>query len=104
MPTPPSPRFLAIYIGTTNDTNGNPRRGWYIYDLADNSAPVTWIEEGYRGWSAPVYDIAAHLGMSTATWADIAAARALVRETGRIDVTPGEYRAARKLPRFGGGK
>lgn len=100
-PTPPAPRFFCVYIGTTNDTNGNPRRGWYVHDLADPSAPVTWIEEGYRGTSAPVDEVARVLGMPVATWRDVAAVRELVRETGRIDVTPGEYRAARKLPRFG---
>jgi hypothetical protein len=96
------PVFLAIYIGCNNDVNGNPRRGWYVHDLRDPSAPVTWVEEGYHGQSAPVDAVARVLGMPTATWRDVAAVRALVRETGRINVTPGEYRDARKLPRFGG--
>ena len=112
-----TPIYLAIYIGTTNDTNGNPRRGWYVSrldgepmipdaptDRKGETAPAytCWVEEGYHGQSAPVDAIARHLNMPTATWRDIAAVKALVRETGRIEVTPGEYRSARKLPRFGG--
>lgn len=103
MSTPTAPRFFAVYIGTTNDTNGNPRRGWYVHDLADPSAPVTWIEEGYHGQSAARSAVADYFGMPTLTSRNMDAVRELVRETGRIDVTPGEYRAARKLPRFGGG-
>ena len=103
--TPPTPRFFAVYIGTTNDTNGNPRRGWYVHDLADRSAPVTWCEEGYGNFPWPAF--ARVLGLPSATsgdyWACRDEARPYVRETGRIDVTPGEYRSARKLPRFGGG-
>lgn len=48
MPTDtPTPRFFTVYIAAPNDRNGNPRRGWYVYDLTDRDAPVTWIEEGY---------------------------------------------------------
>ena len=116
----PLPVFLAVYIGTANDTNGNPRRGWYVSRL--NGAPIIpahptgrkgetcpvytcWVEEGYHGATAPVYAVAEHLGMPTRTWANVAAVRELVRETGRISVTPGEYRDARKLPALpvGGG-
>ena len=41
---------MLIYIGTTNDTSGNPRRGW----IATTSAgqPLSWIEEGYLGRGA----------------------------------------------------
>ena len=113
-----TPIYLAIYIATTNDTNGNPRRGWYVSRLdgepmipelppngrnsGKDPAYTCWVEEGYHGQSAPVDAIARRLNMPTATWRDIAAVKALVRETGRIEVTPGEYRSARKLPRFGG--
>lgn len=97
----PAPRYFAVYIGTTNDTNGNPRRGWLVHDLADRSAPVTWCEEGYCGRTSLDAAAADVLGMSLATWRGVTDVRALVPVTGRIDVTPGEYRAARKLPRFG---
>jgi len=109
----PSPVFLAVYIATTNDTNGNPRRGWYVSRLdgapiipahptgrKGETAPVytCWVEEGYRGSFALVSTIAGHFEVYARTGAEIDAARALVRETGRISVTPGEYRDARKLP------
>lgn len=94
----PAPRYLAIYIGAPNDTNGNPRRGWYVHDLTDPSAPVTWIEEGYGNFPWPTF--AARLGLGECSYYDDRL-RALVRQTGRIDVTPSEYRAASKLPRFG---
>lgn len=38
---------MLIYIGTTNTTNGNPRRGW-IRTTAEGQ-PIGWIEEGYEG-------------------------------------------------------
>mgnify|MGYP000908267789 CR=1 FL=1 len=115
-PAPVVPVFLAVYIGTTNDVNGNPRRGWYVSRLDGQEvarskvgklgetqpAFTAWVEEGYNGTSAPVDAVARVLGMPTKTWNDIAAVRALVHETGRINVTPGEYPDARKLPRFGG--
>ena len=101
-PTPPAPRYLAIYIGTTNDTNGNPRRGWYVFDLVTPNDGTTWIEEGYGNFPWPTF--AARLGLDAADYFDARdKARPYVRELGRIDVTPGEYRAARRLPRFGGG-
>lgn len=113
---PRGPVYLAVYIGTTNDTNGNPRRGWYVSRL--DGAPVIaagrnsgtdasytcWVEEGYNGDDA-LYGVVSrvsgiHTGSSVGRDRD--AARALVHETGCINVTPGEYRDARRLPRFGG--
>lgn len=41
---------MLIYIGTTNDTNGNPRRGWVRLD-SDGQA-LEWIEESYEGRGA----------------------------------------------------
>lgn len=41
---------MLIYIGTTNDTSGNPRRGWIRTD-SDGKA-LEWIEEGYEGRGA----------------------------------------------------
>lgn len=101
----PAPRFFCVYIAAPNDRNGNPRRGWYVHDLADPFAPVTWIEEGYGNFPWP--EFARLLGMPEVPGRDYFDerdwCRTYIRETGRIDVTPGEYRAARKLPRFGGG-
>lgn len=98
-----TPIFFLVYIGTTNDTNGNPRRGWYVHRL-DYGAPTTWVEEGYGNFPWP--ELAVACGIPGADTMDYFtardAARPYVRDSGRIDVTPGEYRAARKLPRFGG--
>jgi hypothetical protein len=41
---------MLIYIGTTNTTNGNPRRGWLR--TTATGQPLGWIEEGYEGRSA----------------------------------------------------
>ena len=41
---------MLIYIATTNDTNGNPRRGWIRTTSAGQ--PLGWIEEGYEGSGA----------------------------------------------------
>ena len=41
---------MLIYIGTTNTTTGNPRRGWLRTTAAGQ--PIGWIEEGYLGHAA----------------------------------------------------
>lgn len=41
---------MLIYIGTTNTTSGNPRRGWLRTTAAGQ--PLEWIEEGYEGSGA----------------------------------------------------
>jgi hypothetical protein len=41
---------MLIYIGTTNDTSGNPRRGWMRTTSAGQV--LGWIEEGYEGRGA----------------------------------------------------
>jgi hypothetical protein len=41
---------MLIYIGTTNDTSGNPRRGWIRTTSAGQV--LGWIEEGYEGRGA----------------------------------------------------
>lgn len=38
---------MLIRIATTNDSNGNPRRGWLSVTAAGQ--PLRWIEEGYLG-------------------------------------------------------
>ena len=42
--------MLAVYVGTKNDRNGNPRRGWIIY-AADGQVD-DFVEEGYQGIGA----------------------------------------------------
>lgn len=41
---------MLIYIGTTNTTNGGPRRGWIRTTAAGQI--LGWIEEGYEGSAA----------------------------------------------------
>lgn len=41
---------MLIYIGTTNDASGNPRRGWLRTTAAGQV--LGWIEEGYEGRNA----------------------------------------------------
>lgn len=41
---------MLLRIATTNDTNGNPRRGWLSVTAAGQ--PLRWIEEGYLGSAA----------------------------------------------------
>ena len=98
-------RYFAVYIGTTNDTNGNPRRGWLVHEPGNDSAGVRWVEEGYNGRDALYSAVSPRTdadenpnGSPRHDWRG--RARSLVYETGRINVTPGEYRDARKLPRF----
>ena len=41
---------MLIKIATTNDTNGNPRRGWLR--VTAGGQILGWIEEGYEGRGA----------------------------------------------------
>jgi hypothetical protein len=64
---------LAVYIGTAHDSNGNPRRGWVIYNKQGNV--IGFVDEGYAGRGALV----------NAGLADVHA-------TEMLRVTPGQYR------------
>ena len=66
---------MLVYIGTTNDTSGNPRRGWMRTTAAGN--PLGWIEEGYQGRGAiEGYDDG---------------------ETVKITVSPSEFKRLKKM-------
>jgi hypothetical protein len=66
---------MLIYIGTTNTTSGNPRRGWIKTTSAGQI--LGWIEEGYEGRGAiEGYDDG---------------------ETMKITVTPSEYKRLKGL-------
>ena len=66
---------MLIRIKSTNDINGNPRRGWLRVDAGGSVR--SWIEEGYEGEGA----ISAYKGEA---------------ETLPIYVTPKEYNRLRK--------
>lgn len=42
--------MFAVKIETTNDRNGNPRRGWFVYDVPGNC--VAFVDEGGEGEAA----------------------------------------------------
>jgi hypothetical protein len=66
---------MLIYIATTNDTSGNPRRGWIRTTSAGQA--IGWIEEGYLGYSAIAgYDDG---------------------ETMKITVSPAEFKRQKKM-------
>ena len=67
----------AVYVGTKNDVNGNPRRGW----LVDVGNTTVFVNEGYVGRAALKK-----------------ACPNAVERFSRIEITPGEYRNLRKLP------
>lgn len=69
-----SPRLsLAIYMNAGHTTSGNPRRGWLILEPRTGNH-IDFVDEGYAG------------------------ERSLTRpypnavQTGRIDITPAQYR------------
>lgn len=67
---------MLIKITTSNDINGNPRRGWLT--TRNGGAILGWIEEGYQGRGAiDGYDDA-EMGAE-------------------IKVTPQEFRRLKKL-------
>lgn len=44
------PLYFANYVRAENDRNGNPRRGWQVFDGTGETVAFVW--EGYRGESA----------------------------------------------------
>jgi hypothetical protein len=68
---------FALYLCTTNDTSGNPRRGWVVFR---GGIPSAFVHEGYRGHSA----LSDYLGEKSAH--DIGGSWY------RVLVTPSEFR------------
>lgn len=77
--------YYAIKLNAGNDRNGNPRRGWLVYDAQPTGDPehptrselVAWVEEGYAGIGAlrKVYPEAHELCQLRVPYAEIRAAR-----------------------------
>lgn len=67
--------MFAQRVVTTNDTNGNPRRGWIIY--ADNGAQLAFVAEGYHG-ERKLREVS---GLADITEGTVA-----------LTITPGQYR------------
>ena len=70
-------KVWAQKINAGHDTNGNPRRGWYVHDRSGKF--LGFVDEGYGGRSAllSVFPNAQEASMT-------------------IAATPGEYRSAKK--------
>lgn len=68
---------IAVYVGTTNDVNGNPRRGWVIVG-AYTGDTLDFVNEGYNGT------------------AELRSTYPGIIETGRLDITVRQYNALRK--------
>jgi hypothetical protein len=68
---------FALYLCTTNDTSGNPRRGWVVFR---SGVPSAFVWEGYKGDSA----LAEYLGLSFA--------RDVAGSWYRVQVAPSEFR------------
>ena len=66
--------MVAVYVGTKNSVSGNPKRGWAIYN--SDGVFKDFVDEGYSGRGA----------LKEAGYEGIA-------DTGKIDITPGQYRA-----------
>lgn len=64
---------VALRIDAPNDTNGNPRRGWLVFD-ANTGKTIAFIDEGYQG------ERALRLRYSAAV------------SLGSVNVKPAEYR------------
>lgn len=44
---------VAIRVNAGNDTNGNPRRGWVIYEASGSHLKaIDFVNEGYSGTEA----------------------------------------------------
>lgn len=79
---------IAVKISATNDRNGNPRRGWLVYQVTEqakrigegaDSDLVGFVDEGYAGIGA------------------LRRAYPRVHVISEVSVTPAEYRAALKM-------
>lgn len=77
--------MFALYMRTTNDRNGNPRRGWLVSD-ADGTVQG-FADEGYAG-TGSLDRAALTLGVET------------IPVLFTVDVTPTAYRAALKHARL----
>lgn len=100
-------RYLVVKIDAGNDRNGNPRRGWLVYEDSPGSPWLGWIEEGYGGWSLLYHAIlCAEWLRDRGTPAQIPTIADILemRDSGRVrivcslDVPYSEVRASRASP------
>lgn len=78
--------MIAVKISTTHDTNGNPRRGWLVYMATEDMDTgrsigydlIAFVDEGYAGNAA------------------LTRAYPLAVTIASLEVTPREYREAKR--------
>jgi len=85
---------------TTNDTNGNPRRGWLIGRIGERAghtfhAAIAWAEEEYLGNAALEHALEAIKPFSPHGLAH----RAVACDLGTVQVAPREFKAIRAAGR-----
>ena len=77
---------FALYLCTTNDTSGNPRRGWVVFR---GGSPSAFVHEGYRGIDA----LSRYVGDSAlAEYLGLSFARDVAGSWYRVQVAPSEFR------------
>lgn len=72
------PGYIFQKLGTTNDSNGNPRRLWVLYNKSDGNVHKV-IEEGYGGRPA-----------------ECDCRRPGMVEVASVEITPREYNSWKK--------
>lgn len=78
------PAFL-VYVGTTNDSSGNPRRGWAVYN--HQATLLAFFPEEYSGNSVRVA-------------LQMIGSKHELPVTGRIDITVGQFRVFNSFARY----
>ena len=68
---------VAVHVNAMNNSSGNPRRGWIVYDTQGRK--LGFVDEGYSGKAA----LTKAFPKARATW-------------GWIGITPKEYGSLRK--------
>ena len=66
---------FALYLCTTNDTSGNPRRGWVVFR---GGTPSAFVHEGYRGMDSLYRYFESHNEVSGSWY--------------RVEVSPSEFK------------
>lgn len=84
--------MLAICLHAPNDTNGNPRRVWLVYDdPVDGNPAIPPIVEGYAGPRGVANAIAAYNAATAGPLPDRDIIRLTVDHAPAFRVVPAEY-------------
>lgn len=100
----PERRYLAVKLDAGNDRNGNPRRGWLVYQDAPESPILGWVEEDYKGDSFLYFHLLATEDRSIPARIPTTVDVREFRDSGRVrvvcslSVPYSEIREARRTP------